>query len=104
MSRARDVVTSLLTVLEEERASIRLLDGSGVAEAAGKKAALAAELSAIPPEELDAARDLVAPLRAALRRNGTLLAHARTCLREVSDLAAQARGVPRTGPQLRARL
>lgn len=104
MSSAGDLVASLLAVLEEERAAIRLLDGRGVSESAVKKADLAARLGALSPEALGEAKDEILVLRAELRRNGTLLAHARTCLRELSELAAAARGAPRPGPQLRARL
>ncbi len=104
MSRARAVVVCLLEVLEAERAAIRKLDGRGVSEAAVRKAELAAELTGLAPAEIDAAREDLGRLRSELRRNGTLLAHARSCLRDVMDIAAQARGLPRSGPQLRARL
>ncbi len=104
MSRARDVVQALLAVLDAERAAIRLLDGRGVAETAAAKAELAAELAALTEAELSDIRDDVPHLRAELRRNGTLLAHARSCLRDVLEIAHARRGVPRTGPQLRARL
>ena len=104
MSTAKDLASSLLAVLEEERAAIRLLDGRGVSEAALKKAEIAARLGSLPPEALGEAKDEIQTLRTELRRNGTLLAHARTCLRELTELAAAARGAPRPGPQLRARL
>lgn len=104
MSRAREVVQALLAVLDEERTAIRLLDGPAVAEAAAAKAKLATELSALAETDLVDVRDDVPRLRAELRRNGTLLAHARSCLRDVLEVAKAQRGLPRTGPQLRARL
>lgn len=104
MSSAKELVSTLLAVLEEERSAIRLLDGRGVSETAVKKAELAARLGELSPDALGEAKDEIQILRAELRRNGTLLAHARTCLRELTELAAAARGNPRPGPQLRARL
>lgn len=99
----RDVVDALLVVLAEERAAIRALDAEGVRNAAARKEALARELGALASTELaDVAAELPT-LRAELRQNGVLLAHAKNCVQEVLDLAAPRAGAGRPGA-LRARL
>lgn len=87
MSAAGDAIAELLTALSDERKAIRTLDGDAVARAADAKERVVAELGKLGPSDLvPYARDL-AVLRGELRRNGVLLAHARTCLREATEIA-----------------
>lgn len=104
MSRAREVASSLLAVLDEEREAIRRLDGPAVSATALRKAALAAALATLPPSDLEPARADLAKLRAELRRNGTLLAHARSCLRDIVEIATGNVGASKVTNHLRARL
>ena len=103
MSTARDTVDALLCVLTEERAAIRRVDTANVALAAQTKERLAKELGALSLEELVTVSDDLPLLRAELRRNGVLLAHARSCVAEMLEIAAPKQGGARRG-MLRARV
>ena len=84
----------LLSVLAEERAAIRRLDGAAVERAALAKERIGVALATIDPKAHEADLRVVA---AELRRNGVLLAHARSCLREVANIA-------KSGTRVQARL
>lgn len=103
MSTARETVDALLLVLAEERAAIRRVDTSAVASAARTKEQLAKELGAISLAELVTVSTKLPLLRAELRRNGVLLAHARACVAELLEIAAPRAGGARRGT-LRARV
>lgn len=74
----------ILAALAEEREAIKKLDGKGVERAAAAKERFA---QVFPTIDLEAHRADVMVVAAELRRNGVLLAHARSCLREVTNLA-----------------
>ncbi len=103
MSTARETVDALLAVLAEERAAIRRVDTSAVALSAAAKERLAKELGAISLTELATVSNDLPLLRAELRRNGVLLAHARSCVAELLEIAAPRQGGARRG-SLRARV
>ena len=103
MSTAKESIHALLAVLEQERAAIRTLDGAAVGRAASAKEELVKQLTACTAEDLASAATDLPLLRAELRRNGVLLAHARSCINEVIELSAPRLGGARRG-QLRARL
>lgn len=103
MSSAKETVSALLVILEEERTAIRKLDGASVGRAAAAKEALVAKLGAAGPEDLTAVAGDLALLRAELRRNGILLAHARSCINQVIEMTAPRLGGARPG-SLRARV
>lgn len=103
MSTAKKSVETLLAVLEEERAAIRTVDGAAVGRAATAKEQLVKELATCTPEDLASVATELPLLRAELRRNGILLAHARSCINEVIELTAPRLGGTRRG-QLRARV
>lgn len=81
---AKQVIDDLLEVLVVERQAIRTLDGAAVADAAKAKELFAEQIASV---DVSGFRDELAVLRSELRRNGILLAHARTCLREASSLS-----------------
>lgn len=85
----------LVDVLREERAAIRRLDGQAVTQAAEHKERLVGALSKAPREELERAKERIAHVRAELRRNGTLLAHARDCLKTALEITRDAGGMKR---------
>ena len=103
MSAARETVDALLALLAEERAAIRRVDTRAVALAAQTKERLAKELGAISLSELATVSGDLPLLRAELRRNGVLLAHARSCVAELFEIAAPKQGGARRG-SLRARV
>ncbi len=74
----------ILAALAAEREAIKKLDGAGVEKAAIAKERFAAACASI---DVEANRGDLAIVAAELRRNGVLLAHARSCLREVTNLA-----------------
>jgi hypothetical protein len=93
-------VQALLEVLAEERKAIRTLDGAAVEQAATKKEELVGELREMTATELlEEARNL-ALLRAELRRNSILLAHARACLKEATDVRRNAEPSRRVSSRL----
>jgi hypothetical protein len=98
-----DTIAALLSVLAEERAAIRRLDTSAIVKAAGDKEVLAKRMSAMSVEQLAPASAAMAGLRAELRRNGILLAHARACVAQALDIVAPRQGNGRRG-RLRARV
>lgn len=103
MSAAEVAIAELLAVLDEERTAIRRLDAEAVTKAAQAKDALATKLSAMSFDELKPAASAFVTLRAELRRNGILLAHARSCLTEAVEAMTPRDGrAPRT--RLRARV
>lgn len=83
MSSATETITALLEVLLAERSAIRRLDGAGVGHAAEAKEALVGKLAAHTAEEIAVVAGELSHLRLELRRNGILLAHARSCIDEV---------------------
>ncbi len=83
------LLKDLLATLEIERTAIRKLDGATVQEAARFKEACVATLATFDASELTPHIQDVALVRAELRRNGVLLAHARSCLREVNALCSE---------------
>lgn len=87
----RAVIDALLEILAVEREAIRILDGAGVERTAASKVALATRLCALAPAELEEEGPRLAVLRAELRRNGMLLAHARSLLKEAIALAGHDR-------------
>ena len=102
MTTAKETVRTLLAILEEERAAIRTLDGAAVDRAAAAKERLVGTLTSSDTEDLTSIASDLPLLRAELRRNGILLAHARSCLNEVVTMAT-----PRIGGRrgaLRARV
>lgn len=103
MSVARETVDALLAVLVEERAAIRRVDTTAVAAAAQAKERLAKTLAAISLADLTTVSTDLPQLRAELRRNGVLLAHARSVVAELLDIAAPKAGGARRGA-LRARV
>ncbi len=103
MTVARETVDALLALLVEERAAIRRVDTTAVALAARTKEQLAKTLGAISSAELVTVSADFPQLRAELRRNGVLLAHARSCVAELFDIAAPKAGGARRGA-LRARV
>lgn len=103
MSSAKETVAALLAVLAEERAAIRQLDGAAVGRAAAAKETLMQALSAVGPEDLTTVAGDLPLLRAELRRNGILLAHARSCINQVIEMTAPRLGGARPG-NLRARV
>lgn len=102
MSTPAETVTTLLGILAEERDAIRRLDATAVTAASRKKESLAQVLTSMSTADLAPIAGDIMLLRAELRRNGVLLAHARACLKEVSEIAAARSGKPRGA--LRARL
>jgi hypothetical protein len=102
VSTAKETVQSLLAILEEERAAIRKLDGAAVDRAAAAKEKLVGTLTSIPTSDLATIAGDLPLLRAELRRNGILLAHARSCLNEVITMTAPGGGARRGA--LRARV
>lgn len=103
MSTARETVDELLAVLVEERAAIRKVDTSAVADAASRKELLAKALGAMSLDDIATVSVDLPRLRAELRRNGILLAHARSCIAEILDIKAPRAGGARRGT-LRARV
>jgi len=99
----RELVDALSKVLESERAAIRKLDTEGVRAAATQKETLAKALGELTPADLATVAGSLPSLRAELRRNGVLLAHARKCVDDVLDLARPREGNVRRG-SLRAAL
>jgi hypothetical protein len=99
---AREAVEAMLVVLADERAAIRRLDAQAVDDAARSKQALAEVLCAASADELAGVKADIPFLRAELRRNGVLLAHARSCVNELIELT-RPRVAGRRGT-LRARL
>ena len=100
MSDASDIkqaIDALFVVLEEERAAIRKVDGAAVAKAAATKADLAAKLETATIPELTPHAQSLGQLRAELRRNGILLAHARAALVQAVDLLHPKEGGARRG-------
>jgi len=100
---AKETVGALLAILEAERSAIRQLDGAAVGRAAAAKEELVKKLSAHGPEDLAQIASDLPLLRAELRRNGILLAHARSCLNQVIEMTAPRLGGARPG-SLRARV
>jgi hypothetical protein len=98
------MVLSLLALLDEERGAIRKLDGKTVARAAAAKEALVETLGSCPPDELRELEPELPRLRAELRRNGVLLAHARSCLTEAVELRTARGSDGRPRGLLRARV
>jgi hypothetical protein len=96
---AKETITALLAVLAEERAAIRTLDTNAIVKAANDKEALAVRMSSMSVEQLTPAAAEIVTLRAELRRNGILLAHARACVARAFDIVA-----PRQSGGLRGRL
>jgi hypothetical protein len=103
VSTAREIVDELLAVLGEERAAIRRVDTAKLSAAAQTKERLAKELSQLSLEDLAVVSTDLPVLRAELRRNGVLLAHARSCVAELLEIAAPKQGGARRG-MLRARV
>ncbi len=103
MTSARETVDALLDVLAEERAAIRRVDATAVADAARQKERLAKVLGTLSLAELGTVSGDFPTLRAELRRNGILLAHARSCINEVLEIVAPRLGGARRGT-LRARV
>ncbi len=97
MSTASEAIAALFLVLEEERAAIRRIDARAVEEAARRKEAIAAQLAEHAPADLAGHIPSITQLRAELRRNGILLAHARSCLQQAVDLLHPRRGDGRSG-------
>jgi hypothetical protein len=103
VNQVSETIAALMAVLAEEREAIRQLDTSAIVKAAGAKETLAKRMSAMSPEQLrPAAADLMT-LRAELRRNGVLLAHARACVGRAIDVIAPRESNGRRG-RLRARV
>ena len=92
-----------MIVLAEERAAIRRLDTSAIAKAARETEVLATRMSSASADHLALAKAELATLRADLRRNGILLAHARACVARALDVAAPRQSDGRRG-RLRARV
>jgi len=92
-----DAIEALFGVLEEERRALRAIDGPTVEKAAREKEALTAELVKRTPAELADHAEAIKQLRGELRRNGILLAHARSCLQQAVDLLHPRRGDARRG-------
>lgn len=103
MSSVEQTIEGLLAVLEEERRAIRRIDARAVEETARRKEALAAELGEHTPAELAGHAKSITQLRSELRRNGILLAHARSCLQQAVELLHPRRGDARQGT-LRTRM
>jgi hypothetical protein len=103
VSTAQETLGALLTVLEEERAAIRSLDGAAVERTAAAKEELVTKLAANGPEMLAEVAGDLPLIRAELRRNGMLLAHARSCINQVIDMTAPRLDGARRGA-LRARV
>lgn len=103
MSTARETVDALLALLAEERTAIRRVDTDAVALAAKTKERLAKELGATSLAELATVSADLPLLRAELRRNGVLLAHARSCVAELFEIATPKQAGARRG-SLRARV
>lgn len=103
MNLAQETIAALLTVLAEERAAIRRLDTRAIVKTASDKEALAMRMSSMSPEHLTLAAAEMTTLRAELRRNGILLAHARACVTRALDVVAPRQSSGRRG-RLRARL
>ena len=103
MNLAQDAIAALLAVLAEERAAIRRLDTGAITKAAHDKEALATRMSSMTAEHLAPAATELKTLRAELRRNGILLAHARACVARALDVAAPRQSDGRRG-RLRARV
>ena len=97
MSEIGEAIEALFGVLEEERKAIRGIDGAAVEETARRKEALATTLAKRSPEELADHAPALSQLRAELRRNGILLAHARSCLQHAVDLLHPRKGNARQG-------
>lgn len=102
MSTAKETVVGLLAILAEERTAIRKLDGAAVDRAAAAKEQLVGALTSYTTEELSTVAADLPLLRAELRRNGILLAHARSCLNEVVAMTTPRIGGRRSA--LRARV
>jgi len=98
-----EVLDALMSTLAEERAAIRRFDTAAVERTASEKQRLADEISAMSTADLAPFSRKLLLLRAELRRNGVLLAHARTCVEEVLDVVRPRQGGARRGA-LRARL
>lgn len=88
MSTARETVDALLAVLADERVAIRRVDAAGVMDATRKKEELAKVLGAMSLADLAAVSSELPALRAELRRNGVLLAHARSCVSQVLEFVS----------------
>ena len=80
---ALGILNELDALLEGERIAIRRLDGPWVERAAMEKERLVRELFASEDAVGQAFRDRLKVTLDLLRRNGVLLAHARSCLRDV---------------------
>ncbi len=96
-SDIKQAIDALFVVLEEERAALRTVDGAAVEKAATRKAELAKTLEAASVPELAPHADSLGRLRAELRRNGVLLAHARACLVQAVELLHPKQGGARRG-------
>lgn len=77
-----DLVAEMRRLLAEERDAIRRLDAQKVESVARAKEALLASLRSTQPTDREAAAQALGELRAELRRNLVLLAHARDCMRD----------------------
>lgn len=97
MSAAAEAIEALFRVLEEERLALRRVDGATVESTARKKEALANDLAKRSPDELADHADAIRQLRSELRRNGVLLAQARSCLQHAIDLLHPRKGNTRQG-------
>lgn len=97
MSSIDEAIDALFLVLEEERAAIRRVDARAVEQAAQRKETIAAQLAEHTPADLAGHVTSLTQLRSELRRNGILLAHARSCLQQAVDLLHPRRGDARSG-------
>lgn len=89
MSQLREALASMRALLADERRAIRALDGQAIEAAALAKERLAVTLGDLPAGDLAEVREELHAMRAELRRNGILLAHARACLRELNDIGRE---------------
>jgi hypothetical protein len=88
---AMEVIQELLAVLDAERVAIRNIDPDAVEHAAAKKQEAIERLRAFDAADIRTYARELAELRAGLRRNGILLAHARACLRMAMEGADRPR-------------
>jgi hypothetical protein len=82
---AEELLHSMRSALEDERAAIRRLDAEGVNQATARKEQILERVRDAPASERPAMIEVLKELKSELRRNLVLLAHARDCLRQAIE-------------------
>ncbi len=82
---ADELLQSMRSALEDERAAIRRLDAQAVTQASVRKERILERVRDAPASERPQMIAALKELKTELRRNLVLLAHARDCLRQAIE-------------------